>query len=144
MAASRSCIKCLKSTCEIVFHCIYWLKFCNLNMKQAVSQRCLIKEVFWKTSQNSQINLRNSHPEVFCQRIFLKILQNSQKNIFAGISFLIKVQVGNLKLAEAATEDLFLKILHFSQESLFVKFAVLRACSFIKKDSDIGAFLWNL
>ena len=34
-----------------------------------------------------------------------KILQNSQKNIFAGVSFLIKFQAGNLKLSEAATAD---------------------------------------
>ena len=32
------------------------------------------------------------------ENIFLKILQNSQKNIFAGVSFLIKLQAGNLKL----------------------------------------------
>ena len=32
-ATSRSCIKCLKSTCEIIFCCVWWLKFCNLYMK---------------------------------------------------------------------------------------------------------------
>ena len=37
--------------------------------------------------------------------MFLKVFQNLQKNIFAGISFLIKLHVGNLKLLEAATED---------------------------------------
>ena len=37
--------------------------------------------------------------------MFLEILQNSQKNIFAGISFLIKLQVGNPKLSEVATGD---------------------------------------
>ena len=35
--------------------------------------------------------------------MFLKILQNLKKNIFAGVSFLIKLQTGNLKLSEAAT-----------------------------------------
>ena len=30
MATCCSCIKCLKSTCEIVSYCIQWLKFCNL------------------------------------------------------------------------------------------------------------------
>ena len=35
----------------------------------------------------------------------LKILQNSQKYIFAGVSFLIKLQAGNMKLSEAATGD---------------------------------------
>ena len=36
---------------------------------------------------------------------FLKILQNSQINIFVIVSFLIKLQAGNLKLSEAATRD---------------------------------------
>ena len=36
--------------------------------KIAVSPICSIKEWFWKTSQNSQINTRSSHPEVFCQK----------------------------------------------------------------------------
>ena len=35
----------------------------------------------------------------------LENLRNSQKNIFAGVSFLIKLQAGNLKLSEAATGD---------------------------------------
>ena len=35
----------------------------------------------------------------------LKIMQNSLKNVFAGISFLIKLQVGNLKVTEVATAD---------------------------------------
>ena len=33
MATSCSCTKCLKSTCEIVFHCVCWLKFCNWYLK---------------------------------------------------------------------------------------------------------------
>ena len=39
--------------------------------------------------------------------MFLKILQNSQKNIFSffGVSLLIKLQAGNLKLSEATTGD---------------------------------------
>ena len=36
--------------------------------KIAVSPWYSIKEVFWKTSQNSQINTRSSHPEMFCQK----------------------------------------------------------------------------
>ena len=35
--------------------------------------------------------------------MFLKILQNLQKNDFAGVSFLIKLQGAGLKLPEAAT-----------------------------------------
>ena len=37
--------------------------------------------------------------------MFLKILQNSQENVFAGVSFVIKLPAGNLKLSEAATRD---------------------------------------
>ena len=53
--------------------------------------------------------------------MFLKILQNSQKNIFTGVSFLTKLLAGNLKLAEAAAGDslqnkVFLKILQISPE----------------------------
>ena len=40
--------------------------------------------------------------------MFLKILQISQKNVFAGVPFLIKLQAGNLKLSEAATGNVLL------------------------------------
>ena len=39
------------------------------------------------------------------EKMFLKILQKSQKNIFSGVSFLIKLQAGNLKPSVAATGD---------------------------------------
>ena len=37
--------------------------------------------------------------------MILKVLQNTQVNIFAGVSFLIKLQARNLKLSEATTGD---------------------------------------
>ena len=39
------------------------------------------------------------------EKLFLKILQNFQTNIFSEVSFLIKLQAGNLKPLEAATVD---------------------------------------
>ena len=39
------------------------------------------------------------------EKMFLKALVNSQKNIFAGVSFLKKLQAANPKLSEAATGD---------------------------------------
>ena len=39
------------------------------------------------------------------EKMFLKILQNSQKNIFVRVSFLMKLQARNLKLSEAAAGD---------------------------------------
>ena len=53
-----------------------------------------------KTSKISQINTRSGHPELFCQKMLLKFLQISQKNIFAGV-FYIHLPAGNLKLLEA-------------------------------------------
>ena len=35
----------------------------------------------------------------------LKNLEKSQKKLFAGVSFLIKLQAGHLKLSEVATGD---------------------------------------
>ena len=61
MATSHSCIKLLKTTCEIVFTV-------SSGWNSAISQRCFIKEMLWKTSQNSQINTGSSHPEVFCEK----------------------------------------------------------------------------
>ena len=61
--------------------------------------------MFCKTSQNSKEILGSGHLEVLYQKILLKILQNSQKTIFPGIPFLIKLQAGNVKLSEAATGD---------------------------------------
>ena len=46
---------------------------------------------------------------MFFKNVFLKILQNSQKRVFAGVPFSIKLQAGNLKLSEAATGDVLLK-----------------------------------
>ena len=39
------------------------------------------------------------------EKMSLKIFQNSQKNIFAVASFLIKLQAGNLKLLGPAALD---------------------------------------
>ena len=71
---------------------------------------CSIKEMFWKISQNSLKNTRSSHPEVVCQKMCLKFCKIHTRYIFAGVSFLTKLQVGNLQPAEAAAGDCVLKI----------------------------------
>ena len=47
-------------------------------------------------------------------KTFLKILRNSLIDIFAGVSFLIKLQARNLKLSEAAT-GVFCKLVAFKK-----------------------------
>ena len=51
------------------------------------------------------MNTRSSHSEVFSQKMFLKILENLKKKVFAGVSFLTKLKAGNLKLSETTTGD---------------------------------------
>ena len=129
MATSRSCIKCFKSTCEIVFLLYLVVKILQLVHKIAVFPRRSIKQVFWKTSQNSiqtDKHKEQSYRGVLWKRnMFLNILQNSQKNIFSGVSFLTTLQTGNLKPSEAATRDILwnkvlLKISQISQEIICV------------------------
>ena len=56
----------------------------------------------------------------------LKNLQNSQKSIFAIISFLIKLQAGNLKMSESATGDAVENEVGSSLPEQFCKIGVLR------------------
>ena len=41
---------------------------------------------------NVTMKSRSSRPGILCKRLFLKILQNSQENTSAGVSFLTKLQ----------------------------------------------------
>ena len=54
---------------------------------------------------------------MLCQKIFLENLPNSQKNIFAGISFLIKLQAAEVAIRGSLQEKVFLEISQNSQEN---------------------------
>ena len=43
------------------------------------------------TVMSLQIKVRSSRPDVFCEKVFLEISQNSQENTCARASFLISV-----------------------------------------------------
>ena len=81
------------------------VKFLQLVHEINSFSEVLYKRGVLKIFPNSQISTGSNRPEVFCQKIFSKVLQNSQKYSFAGDSFLIKLQAGSLKLSEAATGD---------------------------------------
>ena len=92
----------------------YFLLYLVVGILQLVHEISSFPEVLYerddlKNFSKWQVNTRSSHREVFCKNMFLKIFQNSQKNVLAGVPFLIKLQTGNLKLSEAATGDLMLK-----------------------------------
>ena len=42
------------------------------------------------------MNIRKEPPEVFYNKVLLKISQNSQGNSYAGVSFLVKLQASFL------------------------------------------------
>ena len=89
---------------------LFILFYLVVEILQLVHEISCLPEVLYKIGDLKNfskllVNTRSSHPEVFCKKMFLKILQISQKNVFAGVSFLIKLQAGNLKLSEAATGD---------------------------------------
>ena len=85
----------------------------------------LKKHVEGDASKKKRIN-KMRHSEVFCQKLFLQILQNSQKNISVRISFLIKLQAANLKLSEAATGDVQSNKVRSSRPDLFCKKDVIK------------------
>ena len=59
-----------------------------------------------------QINLlRSSHPEVFCKKVFLKILQNSQENTCTRVTFLIKLKALQKRLWHRCFHLNFAKVL---------------------------------
>ena len=60
---------------------------------------CDVTGAYRKTS------LQRRHDVLWPGGMFLKILRNSENNSFAGISFLIKLRAGNLKLPEAVIGD---------------------------------------
>ena len=139
MATSRSCKKCLKNTFDIVFYCICLLKSCNLYMKKAVFRRCSIKKVLWKTSQNPQVNIRSSHPEVLYQKGVLKKLVQ-----------LMKLQAVNLKLYQKRDSNTGLRVACFETPvlgSLCNKVTSLmtrRHATLLERDSSTGVSLWIL
>ena len=67
--------------------------------------------MLYKRSALKNSKFTNEHKKqsfggvLFKEKISVKILQNSQKNIIAVVSFLIKLQAGDLKLSGAETGD---------------------------------------
>ena len=108
MTNSRSCIKTLKSTYEIVFNVSGYRLVEILQLVHEISSfpEVLYKRIVLKNfSKFTDKHTQNSHQGMFCQNMFSKNLQNSQENIFSGVFFLITLQTGNLKLSETATGD---------------------------------------
>ena len=66
----------------------------------------LYKRTVLKNSRFTDKHKKQSSGGVLSKaKLSLKILLNSQKNIFAVVSFIMKLQSGNLKLSGAATGD---------------------------------------
>ena len=68
-------------------HILIWQCFCGIPI-------WIIAWIMeWVTSQIKKWKIfRSSHPKVLCNKMFLKIPQNSQESIFDRVAFLIKLQ----------------------------------------------------
>ena len=126
-------MKCLKSTCATVFYCIWWLKFCNLYMKKAVSQRCSIKEVFWKATENS---LKQSFGGVhLCWSLFLNKVAGWKPEIIRSSHCWCSVKQGVLKnFANFTGKNLCWSL-------FLIKVAVLRAWKKTSTQMNFANFL---
>ena len=101
MATCRSCIKCLKSTCEIVSYCVSggWSSAtCTWN--KVLYERGVLKHF----SKFSDKRKEHSSGGVLSKYVLKNFVKFTEKT-FTGVSFLTKLQAGNLKLAEAAAGD---------------------------------------
>ena len=72
---------------ERSLHILIWQCFCGIPI-------WIIAWIMeWVTSQIKKWKIfRSSHPKVLCNKMFLKIPQNSQESIFDRVAFLIKLQ----------------------------------------------------
>ena len=112
----------------------YFLFYLVVEILQLVHELSCFPEVVYKIGDMKnfsklQVNTRRSHPEVFYKKMFVKILQISHKNVFAGVPFLRKLQAGNLKLSEAATGNVLLKKVFFKRRSGVSEPAVHTSCT---------------
>ena len=78
------------------------------------------------------VRIRSSRPEVLCKKVFLKVLQISQKNTCTSASFLITLQASGLQLYEKRDSGtcVFLWILRHFLEQLFYR-TPLDDCTFL-------------
>ena len=64
---------------------------------------------------------RSSRPEVFYKKVFLEISQNSQKNICARASFLIKLQALNFTKKETLAQVFSCEFCEISKNTFFTE-----------------------
>ena len=148
------------------FFCVWWFKWATCKWNSSFPE-VLHKELFWKTSQNLQINTRSSvSGGVLSKDILKNFAKFTDKRHFASFFFnkvagwkhesvrsshwrcSVKKGFSETAVHRSFTKQVLLENWQNSQEkrvleSFFNKAAVLRTCIFIKEDSETGAFLWN-
>ena len=132
----------MKSTCEILFILSGGWNSATCTWNKLFPKGAL-KNGDLKNFSKLQVNTRSSHPEVFCKKTFLKILQNSQKNVWSP--FLIKLQAWGsatlLKKTPVLSCEIYkLFISNYFEEHLWTS----ASKNYLKRDSNTGAFLWIL
>ena len=99
IATSRSYKKCLKIVCKIVILYDGWnLATCTWNKQPA--KEVFYKKMFWKASQNSELNTRSSHLQVFYQKGVLKNFAKFAGKHLCWSLFLLKLAARSATLLE--------------------------------------------
>ena len=151
--------ECLRMTTSCFFYKMLekhlWnslLLYLPVEILQLVNDMSSFSGVIYKKSvpknfsKLTKTNTRSRNLQVFCQKMLLKILQNSRKNIFGGVSFLIKLQFwGPAIIEKTLTHMLSCKICKtFKNNYLEEHLCITASKLYLKRDSNTGVFLWIL
>ena len=144
MATCRSCVKCLKRTCEIVSYCVCWLKFSNFSTKKGLYKRDFLKNF----SKFSDKHKQQSSGCVQSKDILKNFVKFTDKTPLLESPFKQSCRLETLNrqkqpLLIVCKTSCCKKCCKFlwkksMLESIYNKVGVLRACNFIKEDF----FLW--
>ena len=98
--------------------------------------------MFWKISQISQINTRIGRQEMLCQQMFLKIFENSHKDIFFGVGDWKPETVKSSHCRWALKQSALKNFANFTEKNLrwshfFIKLEFWRPATLLKKTATL-------
>ena len=73
--------------------------------------------------------MKNSRPEIFCKKVFLKVSQNLQEKTCARVFFLIKFRADSRGLVKTAQQNLTKFVIYFfSPLAWILRYLSLKSC----------------
>ena len=112
------------------------------NLSENIFYRAAMSDWFSSYKKKQVCNFLKQQPEVFCEKVFLKISQISQENSCAEVSFLITLQIWGLKFAKFLRTPILKNIC----ERLLLNYLAAWRCSEIlqiKLNKITERIIWN-